>query len=493
VKPEDNDESHRPMIVLPLRTWLTASHLVVLSFPLVAVLGTGALARDLIRQTEDDITHQSALIAIAIEQILGSGDPQTGLEQASVEFSAMFRRVKETTLAGVQLTDHQGVVIASSGDTLGDDLAANPEVQAALSGSGGMVLRPRPVARASSLRGPSRFADVRVFVTQPVSRHGEVIGAVLVSRTPREEIQTLMHMAPRLVWGMGVAILITLLLALNAARAFSRSLGLGSAASRPLAEGQSVDDTDLKPATLSWVAEVAVVGQAVQAMFTRLQARLSYISEFAGNVAHEFRTPLTTLMGTVELLREAEDMHAEQRERFLTNAMTELRRLERLVGGLLKLARAEESAQRTTVTLDKLVEDVARRYPQADPVLGGGQVVADRAQLEAALTNLIDNAVRYGGPTVSVVVQSWVRGRDAGLSVSDDGPGVPPSNQGKIFDRFFTTSRSEGGNGIGLALVKAVTDAHGGEVSLESRPGHTQFRVSLPHRPTGPPSPQAPP
>lgn len=472
--------SPEPAVRLPLRSWLTVSHLVVLALPLLALLGTGALARDLIRQTKDDISHQGALIAIAVERILDPTAPRESLLANASAISEMLQRVKEETLAGVRITDERGVVVATSGEVLGDDISDDIEVQSALSGESGMTLRPRTPGRGASMLGPSRFADVRVFVTRPIRINDEVVAAVVMSRTPREEIQTFVHMGPRLGWGMGLAMLTTLLLALNAARAFSRSLHGVALASRRLAEGETVDEHLLAPATRSRVAEVATVGHAVSAMFTRLQARLSYISEFAGNVAHEFRTPLTTLLGTVELLRDDPQMPADQRARFLDNATGELKRLERLVGGLLKLAKAEESAIREPVLLDSLLAPLASRFPEINVSRGGGRVIADRAQLETAIANVVGNAFRYGGEGVEVQVASWSEGDQCGVDITDNGPGISEANLESVFDRFFTTTRNAGGTGIGLALVKAVCTAHGGDVSVQSAPGRTRFRLVLP-------------
>ena len=74
----------------------------------------------------------------------------------------------------------------------------------------------------------------------------------------------------------------------------------------------------------------------------------------------------------------------------------------------------------------------------------------------------------------------WTEGPWTGVDVTDDGPGISPANLPKIFERFFTTDRERGGTGLGLALVRAVAEAHGGKVEVESRPGHTRFRITLP-------------
>jgi signal transduction histidine kinase len=107
-------------------------------------------------------------------------------------------------------------------------------------------------------------------------------------------------------------------------------------------------------------------------------------------------------------------------------------------------------------------------------------VDANREQLESAASNLVENALRHGGPGVKVEVVGFTEGAWTGVDVIDDGPGISPANLKKVFDRFFTTDRAKGGTGLGLALVRAVLEAHGGRVEVESAPGHTRFRLVLP-------------
>lgn len=222
-------------------------------------------------------------------------------------------------------------------------------------------------------------------------------------------------------------------------------------------------------------------------MSDRLRARLEYIAEFAGNVSHEFKTPIATLRGTLELLEDDPEMAAGQRALFLTNALAELHRMQRLVDGLLALARADQRGQREAVDLAALARELtaARAGVVAEDSEGVPWVQADRRQLEVALGNLVDNALEHGGAQVQVRLRTWVEGDRCGLDVEDDGPGISQANQQRVFDRFFTTARERGGTGLGLALVKAVAEAHGGGVTLESQPGRTTFRLWLPLPPAG--------
>jgi signal transduction histidine kinase len=469
-------------LVLSLRTWLVGSHLVVLVLPVLVLVLSGALASDLVQQTEDDLRHQGALVGLLASTELGharQGDSLAEIADVAAELHPALVAVRDTTLSGVRVLDRAGVVVATSGTEIGEDLSQSPEVAEALEGETGATIRPRPPqSERQPLTSASRRALVRLFVATPISVDGQVVGVVLVSRTPREELQALYRLVPR--WGALLTLAATLSLGLYSGWLFSRSLKQLAAASHRLAEGSLSSLGDLSKPERSHVREVGALAAAVSTMATRLQARLLYISEFAGNVSHEFRTPISTLRGTIELLRDDDDMPAEQRARFLDNALADLERMDRLVTGLLALARAEESGGQRRLSLAALIATFASRHPEIALDGEGGEVHGNPEQLDSALENMIGNARRHGGSQVAIRVVGWQDATRTGFDVLDDGIGISPANQLRIFDRFFTTDRHQGGTGLGLALVRAVCTAHGGTVEVESRPGATRFRVSLP-------------
>jgi signal transduction histidine kinase len=437
--------SRRPMAVLPLRAWLVLSHLVVLLLPVAAVVGTRALAWDLREETRAQLEIQGVLLARIAADAAGPGP----LVDVAGPLSETLAATKARTLAGIRVVDADGIVIASSGDGLGEDLSADAEVREALeAGRVGVAVKPRPGRSSLSVADGGRRASVRLFVAVPIVRDEALLGAVVLSRTPREELGALYQMAPRLWWGALGAVLATWGLAL------------------------------LARARASHVAEVAAVAEALAGTARRLDERLAYIGEFASNVSHEFRTPLSTLKGTVELLQDDPDMPPAQRARFLANAEAEVDRLQRLVAGLLALARAERAGERQEVDLDAILDEVCARWPDTVREGAAGTVRGDPAQLGALLENLVANAWRHGG--VGVGVSAARRGGRVELTVRDAGPGIDPANLPRVFDRFFTTARGAGGTGLGLALARAVAEAHGGEVAIDSAPGRTVLTVRLP-------------
>ena len=120
---------------------------------------------------------------------------------------------------------------------------------------------------------------------------------------------------------------------------------------------------------------------------------------------------------------------------------------------------------------------LAEQPDRGDLRFFSGQVRGDRAQLAVVLTNFLENAGVHGGVAQ---VRAFVERQRTGFEVVDDGPGISASNLEHVFDRFFTTNRSGGSSGLGLALVRAIVFTHHGEVTVRSRPGETVFRVELP-------------
>lgn len=456
-----------------LRAWLLLSYLLVFSLPWLAIVGSGAFAHDLRAQTREHLTAQGRLWALRIGAELQAKE----LDAVAEDLVDDLRESKDLTLCAAQIVNIDGVVLASTSGASGHSLADDPEVEAALGGAIGATARARLRVRGDvSFTGPSRFAGVRLFVAVPfIDRHGGVAGAVVMSRTPREEVQAFVQMGPRLGVAFLAVVGLTLAFALTSGYFGSRSLAALAQAARRIAGG-SRERSDLERLEHSRVREVGEVASAVGAMHVQLQKRLDYIDEFAGNVAHEFRTPIATLRGTFELLHDDPAMPEAQRETFMSNAQAELVRLEALVDGLLALARAERAAAREVVRLGEVARAVAGRH---DVAIEGscGDVVGSAQQLETVIENLVENALRHGGEHVRVVLDD-ADGR-VRVRVIDDGPGIAAADLGKVFDRFFTTDRAHG-TGLGLALVRLVVQTHGGDVTVSSGAGETVFTVSLP-------------
>ena len=457
-----------------LRHWLLSSHLVVLLLPLLALVGTGALGRDLLVQARINLLDQGALIGLLVSRELSRAEEPL----AEVPLDELIGQASDAAHAAIRVVDASGVVVATSGPRRGDDLSQQPEVVAALEGQQAWQVRQAPPpspGRPGPV--PSELERTRLYVTNPILLDEQVVGAVLLSRTPRQSLEALLNMGVRLRGGLLAALALTFGMALLSSHALSRSLRALSQVANRIADGELSAAEDLAPLRRSRLMEVGDLADAFSNMTDRLRARLGYVREFASNVSHEFKTPLSTLQGTIELLRDDTEMPPAQRTRFLDNALAELHRMTRLVSGLLELAQAEEVVAGQRISLMELLAALQGRYPALVVTGEAGVVQGDQRQLEAVLINLIENALQHGSPPVTA--QGWQAEGRTGVRIIDAGPGISPANQRHVFDRFFTTDREEG-TGLGLALAAAICTAHGGSIDVQSAPGRTAFTITLP-------------
>lgn len=239
---------------------------------------------------------------------------------------------------------------------------------------------------------------------------------------------------------------------------------------------------------------------SLNAMLDRLRDSLLTSRRFLADASHELRTPLTVIKGELEeMTRESRWTEAQLREQ-VGSVLEEVARLERLVAGLLVIARidaGETAAKWVDIDLAELASNTAEhmrlmaeeRGIHVDlTALKKTQVQGDRSRLKQVIVNLLDNAIRFTPPggTISLRTAS----EDAGnvLEVSDTGVGIAQASIGLVFDRFFRAdearARDDGGAGLGLSIVKSICSAHGARIDVASRLGvGSCFRVIFPRRP----------
>ena len=239
---------------------------------------------------------------------------------------------------------------------------------------------------------------------------------------------------------------------------------------------------------------------------SEMERALQVRTDFVANASHELRTPLSAIRAAVETLLGMElagDGPAARR--FLQTIDRHSERLEALVGDLLDLSRLESLAagfELQTLPVARVLEDLHARFAHAleagrlewvsEPAAAGASIVVDPHLLRLILDNLVDNAVKFTSPGGRVSVRC--RPKDGGIEfeVADNGCGIPPAEQERVFERFYQIERArsgaERGTGLGLAIVRHAVRALGGGVRLESTPGEgTRVFVWLPQPPPATP------
>ncbi|MEJ2857461.1 MULTISPECIES: sensor histidine kinase [unclassified Saccharothrix] len=334
-------------------------------------------------------------------------------------------------------------------------------------------------------------------------------GARIVTALPMAEVDDIVLRVGLILGGVALAGLIAVsiagaLIIRKTLRPLERVAATASrVAELPLHEGkvalaERVPEQDTDPHT-----EVGQVGLALNKMLGHvgkaLEARHeseTRVRQFVADASHELRTPLAAIRGYAELTRRSRDFEVpEQIAHAMRRVESEAVRMTSLVEDLLLLARLDSGRplSRESVDLSLLVVDAVsdariagpdhdwRLELPAEPVV----VQGDAHKLQQVLVNLLSNARTHtpSGTTVTTAL-AVSRGR-VSLTVTDDGPGIPVSLQGEVFERFArgdtSRSRAVGSTGLGLSIVAAVVAAHDGKVDVKSSPGKTTFTVTLPH------------
>jgi len=221
--------------------------------------------------------------------------------------------------------------------------------------------------------------------------------------------------------------------------------------------------------------------------------------EFVANVSHELRTPLSVVQGYTETLLEGAWKDEKSAMEFLSIIDKNVRRLSAIVSDLLDLSKLESGGQvlePRLVDVRGLVERVAeafrpvaerkRQQLVAEVEPGAGSLEADGTLLERALSNLVDNALKYTPEGGRIRLWGGPDGGQVVLSVEDNGMGIPEADLPRIFERFYrvdkSRSRDLGGTGLGLSIVKHIIQLHGGTISVRSTPSGSTFTFRLPPR-----------
>ena len=320
---------------------------------------------------------------------------------------------------------------------------------------------------------------VYLFSALPIKYGPNVSGIVYVTRSTHDvklELYKLRRFLTQVLLG---TLAITALLTLVLATTIARPLGRLTRRAQRIAAQQPVDSDRLGERA----DEIGQLARAVDAMTEELERRARDARTLAADISHELKNPLAGIRGAAELLRDGID-DLDARERFLSMIIADAARLDRIVSRLFELARVEDDRSAALpVDVAKLVHDLAARpWPVPVTVEIEGEPVASgrRAQLAAAIENLVANATQFADVDTSVRVVVQGRRDTVRVTVLNDGPALSPTAQRKVWDRFYSTRVESGGSGLGLSIVRSVALGHGGSVGVSCDDGVTTFWFELP-------------
>jgi two-component system OmpR family sensor kinase len=466
---------------VPVR-WRLAGGSAVLTFVILAAFATvvGALTEGQVRRQFDDQVRSAAnKLANEIKPVY---DPVTG--QLNCTGNVSLSEFARADNAQVRVFNDFGSVLCSQAQTR----------------SGRPLNRPAflPPTSPQTTEQNGYRVEVREIGLFP---SGE--GWLLYARPLSEIDHTLARV--RLFLGLGVlgGAVLALLAGLFVARRAMRPITELTAAAREI---ERTRDPSLKlpyPEADDEVAELARtldgMLRALDASRAETHAMLERQREFIADASHELRTPLTSVLANLELL--SEELSGEQAETAHA-ALRSTRRMRRLVGDLLLLARADArrvAPSRRTDLGQVLIEAAAELEPVADGhelSIDPGEAVVQGISddLHRLVLNLLENAVRHTPPGTHVHASTGVVDGQAVLLVADDGPGIAPELGRRVFERFVRGGRDGGrGSGLGLAIVRAVVESHDGTVRLEPFAPDgtgTRFEIRIPatgHHPSSDP------
>jgi two-component system heavy metal sensor histidine kinase CusS len=247
-------------------------------------------------------------------------------------------------------------------------------------------------------------------------------------------------------------------------------------------------------APAGWPRELQPLATTFDAMLARLEDSFKRLSQFSADLAHELRTPIANIMGEGQVALTRERTPSEYRE-VIESTVAECERLSGIVDNLLFVARvdaARESIERKRFDARAAVEKIATFYRTlaedrnvAIHCTGDGEICADPVLFERAVSNLVDNALRFTPQNGSIQITLAEHATDFEVAVRDNGCGIAPEHLPRVFDRFYRAEPSRGavGAGLGLALVKSIVELHGGSATIQSEMGRgTTVTLSFPIR-----------
>ena len=502
-----------------------------LSYAAIALLATLALGAVLLlilrgyylRVERDYLQSNAQAIAFSLRQVLEDDPPPEELQSHlnSLAFLSNARvELYDTTQQPVASSDPLGMVaISLASSRLGDSsglrdrslavIRPGAVTSTTLSTEDGSVIwiPAEPMDRLPSLAGERRrifplpeggewpgtqdgsgdtysSQVARVPIT---SDAGALLGYVELSNGPAYASEILEDVG----WGWGLASIVAVAVAAVVGLIVSRRISAPLVALTEVTTFMADGDLSAR-ADVDRRDELGTLAQSFNRMAGQVEEIVTSLRRFVSDAAHEIHTPLTALHTNLEL---AQRDAAPESNEHLVAARAQVERLEGLTGGLLELSRLEspvQPPQLVPVSLLPLVQEVGELYASRAEQAGVTfelsvpeapvSVLGDEGELTRALSNLLDNALKFTPEGGQIVLGCRKEGAEAVLWVQDTGIGFPDEDLPHLFDRFYRgrNTAAYAGSGLGLAIVQAIVDRHRGQVRAESAPQGATFSVRLP-------------
>lgn len=462
------------------RLWLTYLLLSGVILVVVTVSLLIFLARNprLAREAENNLTF--AANALQRERL----SIPTGTSQEEIQSAA--ERADETLGVRVVVIGPDGAVIADSQSASQPAIPAGLNIVRGQGGGQGPGLGAAEVAEFTDAEGQTWLYNVR----------GSGTRYMLLVATPRPASPLLDVLAddffPPIMRAGLIALVLSILLGAWIARSISAPLQTMSGAARRIAAGEHSHVQPEGP------REVRALAASLNEMSEQVHSSRQSQRDFVANVSHELKTPITSIQGFAQAILDGTAQSGAALKQAAQVIYDEAGRMHRLVVELLDLARLDAGAsslKRESVDMKELLQAVARKFgplaAQAGVALNTELaelpiLTADGDRLVQVFTNLTENAIKHTPQGGSVSIQASRRDGAAQITVADSGPGIPPAEADRVFERFYQLDKARAsgpgrGVGLGLPIARQIVEAHGGTLTLESHPGQgSQFIVRLP-------------
>lgn len=442
-----------------------------------------------VRQSVEEMLVQTAnlLAELASSEMAKSAPDRPDIQGIESVFRAYANRrfeariygvLKDTPDLRVYVTDGTGrVVFDSRGRDVGQDYSRWLDVSRTLRGQYG--------ARTTRDSEYDSTSGV-MYVAAPILREGRIVGVLSVGK-PARSFQSFVDLAKSKVresalWLFGLALLLALALSFWMTRDLRRLVAYANEVAKGRRDHFPIEGR----------SELRRLAQALEHLRAELDGK-AHVEKVSQLLAHELKSPIAAIRGAVELLPDESD--PDRRARLEANIAGETERLQRIVEGVLNLARAENIGRLgevEDVVLDDMVRDVvdtrsdrlAAKGLATEAALAPVRAAGSRFLLRQAVANLLDNAIDFSPRDGRLFITLNGEGGNVHLRIRDQGPGIPDYALPRLFERFYSVPRpdsGERGSGLGLNLVQEVARLHSGFIELHNHPqGGTEAHLSLP-------------